>query len=82
MKMIHRQVRCATVAALLMSSLCWPAVSTAAGKSDDLREKALAMADTRRNAELFYEVLLGELNASDGDPGTAYALILTPHARH
>ena len=76
MKMIHRQVRCATVAALLMSSLCWPAVSTAAGKSDDLREKALAMADTRRNAELFYEVLLGELNASDGDPGTAYALIL------
>ena len=76
MKMIHRQVRCATVAALLLSSLCWPAVSTAAGKSDDLREKALAMADTRRNAELFYEVLLGELNASDGDPGTAYALIL------
>ena len=73
MKLIHRHVRRATVATLVLSSLWIPA---AHAQTTDLRGRAMAMANTQRNVELFYEVLLGELNATGGDPGTAYALML------
>lgn len=44
------------------------AAQTKAIRADQVREE--------RTAELFYEVLLGELTASTGDPGTGYALML------
>lgn len=77
MKLIHRHVRRATLATILLSSVWLPAASAAtADQSNELRDKAMAMVNTQKTAELFYEVLLGELNASGGDPGTAYALML------
>ncbi|MBT2322894.1 tetratricopeptide repeat protein [Variovorax paradoxus] len=48
-----------------------PVTTPAAAAQRD--EKALASALT---AELFYEVLMGELTARTGDPGSGYALVL------
>lgn len=39
-------------------------------------EDSQAAAATARDAELFYEVFLGELTAGGGDPGSGFALIL------
>lgn len=39
-------------------------------------EDTQAAAATARDAELFYEVFLGELTAGGGDPGSGFALIL------
>jgi tetratricopeptide (TPR) repeat protein len=49
-----------------------PPVTTAAATASR-EEKARASAMT---AELFYEVLMGELTARSGDPGSGYALVL------
>ncbi|WP_162588468.1 tetratricopeptide repeat protein [Variovorax sp. RA8] len=49
-----------------------PPVTTAAATAQR-EEKAQASAMT---AELFYEVLMGELTARSGDPGSGYALVL------
>ncbi|WCM94441.1 tetratricopeptide repeat protein [Acidovorax sp. NCPPB 2350] len=44
----------------------------------DIRPEAPPNSETRAalDAELFYEILVGELSTSEGDPGTGYALIL------
>ncbi|MCE1251308.1 MAG: tetratricopeptide repeat protein [Comamonadaceae bacterium] len=44
------------------------AAKTKAARADQVREAS--------TAQLFYEVLLGELTAGTGDPGTGYALML------
>ncbi len=44
---------------------------SAAQAADPSGDKAASL-----NAELFYEILLSEMTASSGDPGTAYALML------
>ncbi len=42
---------------------------TVDGKTEPVQSSAL-------DSELFYQLLLGELNASEGEPGTAYSLLL------
>ncbi len=50
----------------------------AAAEQHDKRVAAPSASDAQAalNAELFYEVFLGELNLRTGDPGAAYALML------
>ncbi len=50
----------------------------AAAEKQDKRVAASSAADAQAalDAELFYEVFLGELNLRTGDPGAAYALML------
>lgn len=48
-----------------------PAPPAEVEATDDASEAATAL-----NAELFYEMLLGEMSTSLGDPGTGYALML------
>ncbi|MBO9513913.1 MAG: tetratricopeptide repeat protein [Variovorax sp.] len=50
-----------------------PAVTPAARADSEKKEEVQPSAMT---AELFYEVLMGELNARGGDPGGGYGLIL------
>ncbi len=64
---------CVTAAA------AWPAqaqTSKQAAEAASPAEAQASDANAALNAELFYELLLGEMTTSAGDPGTGYNLIL------
>ena len=74
MKPFHRHASRLSATTLLAITLA--ATPAAWGQTSPGERRARVMSDTQANAELFYEVLLGELNASDGEPSTGYALML------
>ena len=73
MKLFHRHASRLSAATLLVMTVV---ASPAWGQPSPGERRARVMSETQANAELFYEVLLGELNASGGEPGTGYALML------
>ena len=70
--LLHPRLR-PLACALLVLPLSLGAQAASATKSKAIRADEVREA---RTAELFYEVLLGELTASTGEPGTGYALML------
>lgn len=74
--LLHPRLRPLACALLLLPLA--PAVLAASATPAQTKAKASRADQVReeRTAELFYEVLLGELTASSGDPGTGYALML------
>ncbi|QIL43149.1 tetratricopeptide repeat protein [Acidovorax sp. HDW3] len=70
--LLHPRLR-PLACALLVLPLSLGAQAASATKSKAVRADEVREA---RTAELFYEVLLGELTASTGEPGTGYALML------
>ena len=74
MKQFLRHAGAIAAAVLLGSSWAHAAATTQqTGKAPSSQSSP---SNTQKFAELFYEVLLGEFKASDGDPSTAYALML------
>ena len=78
MKLIHRHARrpSSQLWAATFLAITLAATPAAWGQTSPGERRARVMSETQANAELFYEVLLGELNASGGEPGTGYALML------
>lgn len=77
MELSQRFWRAALVS--VITAAAWPAQA----QTDEQAALAAAPAETEGsdanaalNAELFYELLLGEMTTSSGDPGTGYNLIL------
>ena len=68
---MKRQHRLAPLALLLLALAQAPRAQTPESTSD-----AGSPAPTALDAELFYQLLLGELNAADTEPGAGYSLIL------
>lgn len=68
---MKRQHRLAPLALLLLALAQAPRAQTPENTSD-----AESPAPSALNAELFYQLLLGELNAVDTEPGAGYSLIL------
>ncbi|MBC7469636.1 MAG: tetratricopeptide repeat protein [Ramlibacter sp.] len=68
MKRLHRL---APLALLLLGLAPAPYAQTADSSSDTATNVASTL-----DAELFYELLLGEINANDAEPGVGYSLIL------
>lgn len=67
----------AAVAALALAPSVAPAQSAGIPPVTDTgMPPALARVTAARDAELFYEVLMGEITAQSGDPGTGYTLML------
>jgi len=67
------------ISALALTSVCaWssPAQEGAAAPQAGSENGAAEATDPAREAELLYEVLLGEISAQRGDPGQGYALML------
>ncbi|MBI2772702.1 MAG: tetratricopeptide repeat protein [Burkholderiales bacterium] len=71
MKRFHRLAP----GALLMLVLAHP-VDAQTQRSDAASPEAASTAPTALDAELFYQLLLGEINARDSEPGAGYSLIL------
>jgi len=70
-------LRVLTGAALvLMTSGALAQAPTADVGAETATEKNQAVVNSKLNASLFYQLLLGELNVSQGDPGAGYSLIL------
>ena len=69
---------CWAAASMLPAMAQTPAQSTAPAPPAELEDTDAAASDDAAalNAELFYELLLGEMTTSRGDPGTGYALML------
>lgn len=69
---------CWAVASMLPAMAQTPAQSTVPAPPAELEDTDAAASDDAAalNAELFYELLLGEMTTSRGDPGTGYALML------
>ena len=67
-------------ASAIAAAALWGSTSVHAAPSTDQTVKPpsrlASPSDTQKFAELFYEVLLGEFKAGEGDPNTAYALML------
>ncbi len=62
---------------LATAAATWPALAqTQAHATPESEEEDSDDANAALTAELFYELLLGEMTASSGDPGTGYNLIL------
>ncbi len=74
MKLFLRHAGAIAAAALLGAP--WVHAATATQHTGKTSAGQLSPSDTQKFAELFYEVLLGEFKASEGDPNTAYALLL------
>ena len=74
MKLFHRSA-CAIAAAAFLG-LGWAQTTPEPPRGDKPAPSLERLTDTQRLASLFYEVLLGEFKVRDGDPGTAYALML------
>lgn len=73
----HRLLRAALTAALLAASVAAGARPLAATNKTNPID--VAPEDSRKvalDAEIFYEILLGELTTRSGDPGSGYALML------
>lgn len=66
------------VAVWLPATAQTPAQATIPAPPAELEDadEAASVDATALNAELFYELLMGEMTTSRGDPGTGYALIL------
>jgi len=63
----------------VIAAAAWPAqaqTSEPAARAESPVEAEDSDANAALNAELFYELLLGEMTTSAGDPGTGYNLIL------
>ncbi len=75
MKSLYRHTSRLGVAALLVLAYSAPAAWGQGGGGGGER-RARPVSAAQANAELFYEVLLGEFSASLGDPGAGYALVL------
>ena len=66
----------------MKKSACWTlclllgGASAAWGQTAAARQQAQARQEAALMAEAFYEVLLGELNARDNNPGAAFSLLL------
>jgi tetratricopeptide (TPR) repeat protein len=72
---LGRTVRAALVAAGSAGLLAWTAPAAAQGKT--VAEKpSTEVNNSSMAAPLFYQLLLGELNVTAGEPGTGYSLIL------
>ena len=69
---------CAAAAAALPAMAQTPAQATVPAPPAELSDSDTASSDAAAalNAELFYELLLSEMTASRGDPGTGFALML------
>ena len=69
---------CWAAASMLPAMAQTPAQSTVPAPPAELEDTDAAASDDAAalNAELFYELLLGEMTTSRGDPGTGYALML------
>lgn len=69
----HEPMKTTLICALLGLTLAWPQAhaqgSAGAGSTEARRQTASA-------AQLFYQVLLGEMNAANGDTGAAVSLLL------
>ena len=74
MKLFLRHA-CAIAAATLLGST-WVYAATPTEQTGKTPPWLTSPSETQKFAELFYEVLLGEFKASEGDPSTAYALLL------
>ena len=77
MKLSQRFWRAALVC--VTAAAAWPAqaqTSKQAAEAASPAEAQASDANAALNAELFYELLLGEMTTSAGDPGTGYNLIL------
>ena len=74
MKLFLRHA-CAIAAATLLGST-WVYAATPTEQTGKTPPRLTSPSETQKFAELFYEVLLGEFKASEGDPSTAYALLL------
>ncbi|NMM79995.1 hypothetical protein B2J86_03460 [Acidovorax sp. SRB_14] len=76
----HRLLMAALAAALLTGTMAVVAQPVAAKGNAQRGATAAKTAETESNAaldaELFYEVLLGEMTIQSGDPGSGYALML------
>jgi tetratricopeptide (TPR) repeat protein len=80
----HAHARSALVAALIASGLACTALGVAAqtprptppARSSVETAPAQTVNNSGLTAPLFYQLLLGELNVRDGEPGTGYSLIL------
>ncbi len=56
--------------------LSWQAVAQRAAPKPQAAASEPAAEQSRMDADLFYQLLLGELNARGGEPGTGYSLVL------
>jgi tetratricopeptide (TPR) repeat protein len=74
MKLFLRHASALAAAALLGST--WVHAAATTQQTAKVSPSQPSPSDTQKLAELFYEVLLGEFKASEGDPSTAYALLL------
>jgi len=74
MKLFLRHASALAAAALLGST--WVHAAATTQQTAKISSSHPSPSDTQKLAELFYEVLLGEFKASEGDPSTAYALLL------
>ena len=74
MKLFLRHA-CAIAAATLLGST-WVYAATPTEQTGKTPPRLTSPSETQKFAELFYEVLLGEFKASEGDPSPAYALLL------
>ena len=66
-----------TMVALTVHS-AW--AQTAGSEADNAASEPQVTSSPALDAELFYEIFLGELSARTGDPGAGYAFMLRPHA--
>ena len=77
MVQLHRFLMAALAAALMTgTAAAWAQQGTAKAHDRSRRNTTNAHAEAARDAELFYEVLLGEITTQAGDPGAGYALML------
>ncbi|MCJ0765318.1 tetratricopeptide repeat protein [Variovorax terrae] len=74
MKRFHRLAAVALAAAALAAQAQVSADTPAAGNGSD--SASPPPVNSNLDAELFYELLLGELNVRSGEPGAGYSLVL------
>ncbi|MEP6790685.1 MAG: tetratricopeptide repeat protein [Ramlibacter sp.] len=67
-----KRFHCLAPCALLLFALANPATAQTQGNATDAPHATATALD----AELFYQLLLGEIDARDGEPGAGYSLIL------